>query len=202
MTTTFLLVRHAAHDWLGRGFAGRLPGVHLNADGRREAEALARRLAGERIDAIFSSPQARAGETAAPLAAARGLPVRTEPGFDEIDFGEWTGRSFDEARAAGEAWAHWVERRASASPPGGERFAEVPQRAMAALQRLVREHAGGQVLVVSHGDVIKAVVASVLGLSLDLLERFDIAPASVSVLAMGEGWARVESLNARAGPQG
>jgi probable phosphoglycerate mutase len=193
--TTFLLVRHAAHDWLGRGFAGRLPDVHLNAEGRRQAQALVQRLAGERIDAVYSSPQPRTRETAEPLAAARSLPVAIEPAFDEIDFGAWTGLTFEQVRAAGAAWQGWVDRRGSAQPPGGERFAEVPRRAMAGLQRLVCEHPDGQVLVVSHGDVIKSVVASALGLSLDHLERFDIAPVSVSVLAMGEGWARVESLN-------
>ncbi len=192
--TTFLLVRHAAHDWLGRGIAGRLPGVGLNEQGQAQARQLVERLAGWPLQAIACSPQQRTQETAAPLAAARGLPVQVDPAFDEIDFGEWTGSTFEELRAHPH-WTDWVDRRGSAQPPGGERFAEVPLRAMAGLQRLVGAHPEGTVLVVSHGDVLKAVVASVLGLPLDALEQFEIAPASLSVVAMGEGWRQLRLLN-------
>lgn len=194
--TTFLLVRHAAHDWLGRGFAGRLPGVGLNDEGRRQAAALVQRLDGMPVDAIYCSPQPRTQETVHGLAEQRGLPVAIEAAFDEIDFGDWTGRTFDEVRAQHALWTHWVERRASAQPPGGERFAGVATRAMAGLRRLLARHAGQHVLVVSHADVLKAMVATALGLSLDHLERFDMAPASVSILGMGDDWAQLKLLNA------
>ena len=194
--TTFLLVRHAAHDWLGRGIAGRLPGVSLNAEGQAQAQALVARLASWPLQAIVCSPQQRTRETAAAVAAARGLPMLADAGFDEIDFGDWTGTSFDDLRAHPH-WPQWVDRRSTAQPPGGEPFADVPARAMAVLHRLCGEHPDGHVLVVSHGDVLKAVVATALGLSLDHLERFDLAPASLSVLAMGPGWQRLEQLNAR-----
>lgn len=192
--TTFLVARHAAHDWLGRGFAGRQPDVSLNAKGQQEAAELVRRLAGVPLHAIYCSPQPRTQQTAAPLARERGLDIRIEAAFDEVDLGEWQGRTFDEVRGQ-PAWAHWLAQRASAQPPGGERFAQVPRRAMAGLRRLVDAHPDQHVLVVSHGDVIKAMVADVLGLSLDNLERFDIAPCSVSVIAMGRDWAQVKSLN-------
>jgi probable phosphoglycerate mutase len=193
--TTFLLVRHAAHDWLGRGFAGRLPGVGLNEAGRAQAEQLAARLHGQPLAAIYCSPQPRTRETAAPLAAQRSLPIRIEPAFDEIDVGDWQGRSFDELRALGEPWTQWCERRGSATPPGGEPFAGVPERAVAGLRALAAEHGDAQVLVVSHGDVIKAMVARCLGLSLDNLERFEVAPASVSVVDVQEEWMRLRLLN-------
>lgn len=193
--TTFLLARHAAHDWVGRGFAGRMADVSINAQGRREAEALVQRLRGRAIDAIYCSPQPRTRQTAQPLASARGLEVRAEAAFDEVDLGDWQGRTFDEVRDQ-EAWKHWLERRGTAQPPGGEPFANVAKRAMEGLRRLVSRHPDQQVLVVSHGDVIKAMVASVLRLSLDHLEQFDIAPVSVSVVAMGEGWSQVQLLNA------
>jgi broad specificity phosphatase PhoE len=194
--TTFLLVRHAAHDWVGRGFAGRMPGVALNAQGREEARQLVDRLRDVPLAAVYCSPQQRTHETAAPLAAARGLAIRTDAAFDEIDFGAWTGLGFDEVRRQGEPWTHWVERRSTVQAPGGERFSEVPDRAMAGLRRLVEAHPDDHVLVVSHGDVLKAIVAAVLGLSLDDLERFDIAPASVTTLAMGRHWAQLQLLNA------
>jgi broad specificity phosphatase PhoE len=193
--TTFLLVRHAAHDWLGRGIAGRLPGVNLNEEGRRQALALPGRLAGRRIEQVCCSPQPRTLQTAQPLAQQLGMPVRVLPGFDEIDFGDWMGRSFEHLCAAGEVWEQWVHHRSAATPPGGEPFAGVPLRAMAELRALQREFRDGELLVVSHGDVIKALLAHCLGLSLDHLERFEIAPASLSVLEMGEGWQQVKMVN-------
>jgi broad specificity phosphatase PhoE len=188
--TTLLLLRHAAHDWLGRGIPGRLPGVSLNEDGHLQARELAQRLARADIDCIYSSPQQRARETVAPLAEAAGLPVELAGEFDEIDFGEWTGRSFAQLDAQdAQGWQHWIHRRSSATPPGGEPFDQVAKRAMRGAERLHRAHPFKTVLVASHGDVIKAAIASCLGLSLDNLERLDIEPASVSVLVTaGENW--------------
>lgn len=196
--TTFVLLRHAAHDWLGRGFAGRLPGVGLNDAGRVQADRLVARLQQQAIAAIYCSPQQRTRETVAPLAAQRGLPIRIEPAFDEVDVGDWQGRSFAQLRALGDAWTQWCERRGSATPPGGEPFAGVPARAIAGLRRLAAEHGDAQVLVVSHGDVIKAMVARCLGLSLDSLERFDVAPASVSVIVTQGEWMQLRLLNSLA----
>ena len=191
-----LLVRHAAHDLAGRALAGRMPGLSINAQGREQAQALASGLSSEGIAAIYSSPQPRARETVAPLAARLGLAVEIAPEFDEIDFGDWTGRSFDEVRDHDPAaWQRWVDRRSTATPPGGEAFADMQRRALAGVERLQGLHPEQTVLVASHGDVIKAVLAGVLGLSLDHLERFDIACASLSVLQAGSGWAQVERIN-------
>jgi broad specificity phosphatase PhoE len=193
--TTLLIARHAAHDWLGRGFAGRRPEVALNAQGRQEAEALVGRLAGVPLAAIYCSPQPRTQQTAAPLVRARGIDIRIDGAFDEVDLGDWEGRTFDEVRDQ-PAWQHWLAHRGSGQPPGGERFTEVARRASEGLRRLVEAHPDQQVLVVSHGDVIKAMIAGVLALSLDNLERFDIAPCSVSVIAMGPERAQLRLLNA------
>jgi broad specificity phosphatase PhoE len=193
--TIFLLLRHAAHDWVGRGIAGRQPDVSLNEEGRRQAEELVQRLRRVALDAIWCSPQPRTQQTVRPLAQARGLALQVHAGFDEVDMGKWVGMSFQELEALGESGRHWCERRASAHPPGGEAFVDVPRRAMAALQELRGRYPEGRVLVVSHGDVIKAVVAQCLRMSLDDLETFDIAPASVTVLAMGEAWMQLRLLN-------
>jgi len=194
--TTFLLVRHAAHDWLGRGLAGRMPGVSLNARGWIQAEALARRLQGRDIAAIYSSPQPRAKETVAALAGRRRLPIRELPGFDEVDFGQWTGRSFDDMQAGdAERWRHWCERRSQAQPPGGEPFEHVCRRATQALHDLAARYPDGPVLIASHADVIKAVLATALQMSLDHLECFDIEPTSVSILQVGAGWQKVKLVN-------
>jgi broad specificity phosphatase PhoE len=192
--STFLFVRHAAHDWLGRGIAGRLGGVSLNPQGWLQAEALVRRLEGWPLHAIYSSPQPRCTQTVAALAGRRRLKVQVAPAFDEIDFGEWTGRTFDSLHPD-PAWREWNTHRAVGCPPGGEPFEAVRRRAMEALETLSRQHPDRIVLVASHADVIKAVIASLLQMSLDHLERFDIAPASVSVVEAGEGWQRVVQVN-------
>lgn len=198
--TRLLLVRHAAHDWLGRGVPGRLPGVGLNAQGLAQAGELAQRLQ-TGIAAIYSSPQQRTLQTAAPIAARLGLPVQVAAEFDEIDFGQWTGGSFAQLEAQGAPWREWVERRSGAVPPDGEPFSGVAERALAGAERLARQHPGQSVLVFSHGDVIKALLANCLALSLDHLERFDIAPASLSMIALQGGTWQVKLVNqALAGP--
>lgn len=193
--TSFVLVRHGAHDWLGRGIAGRMPGVSLNETGRTQAHQLVERLSQRAIAAIYSSPIERARQTAAPLAQARGLAVAINDAFSEIDFGEWTGRTFAELEADHDHWRAWCERKSVAAAPGGEAFTAVQRRVLDGLERLRRRHPEEAVVVFSHGDIIKAAVAGVLGLSVDHIERFEIAPASVSVIDAGDGWAQVKLVN-------
>lgn len=196
--TRLLLVRHALHDWVGRGIAGRLPQVALNGEGALQAQELARRLDGVRIDALYSSPQPRARQTAKPLAAARNLEIEIVEGFDEIGFGEWEGLSFAELEAAHrERWHEWVHRRSTAVLPGGEAFVQVRDRAMAAVRRVCAECRDGTALVVSHADVIKAVVATQLKMSLDDLETFDIDCTSVTILDAGDGWMKLKQVGGR-----
>jgi probable phosphoglycerate mutase len=193
-----VLVRHGAHDLVGVALAGRMPEVALNARGREQAEALGVALAGAELSALYSSPQRRTRETAAAIAHRLHLPVQDAPEFDEIDFGEWTGRTIAELEdAAGGApgWREWVEHRATATPLGGEPFSKVRQRVLEGAERLRRAHPSGCVAVVSHADVIKALLATHLGMSLNELERLDIACASISAIDMGEGWARVACIN-------
>lgn len=195
--TRLLLVRHGRHDWLARGIAGRLCGVALNEQGRADAEALAARLAGVELAAICSSPRLRARETVAPLAQARGTGIDIRCEFDEVDFGEWTGKSFEELRQDAERWRQWCEHRASAQPPGGEPFRGVQERAMAGVEALCAEHPEGTVLIASHGDVVKSVLAAHLRMSLDDLETFEIACASISIVDRGPGWSLVRQVNGR-----
>ncbi|NOG69039.1 histidine phosphatase family protein [Roseicella sp. DB1501] len=195
MAATVFLVRHAVHDRVDHILCGRMPGVRLGEAGRAQAAALAARLATQRIGAVHASPLERAQETAAPLAARLGLPLRTEAAFAEIDVGEWTGVAFV-ALAADPRWRRWNEARGTARAPGGESMAEVQARAVAGIEDLRRAIPDGRVAVVSHADVIKAALAAFLGLSLDDIWRFEIAPASVSALAVWPGGGKVLGLNA------
>jgi broad specificity phosphatase PhoE len=191
--TTFFLIRHASHALLGKALAGRSD-ISLNEKGTREAAELAERLARIQLQQCFSSPSRRAMQTAEPIAARCGLKLKTHAGIAEIDFGAWTGHSFQELERDPE-WDVWINRRSAAQPPGGETINNVQSRTVSALEELARDSDGQAVGLVSHGDVIKAALAHFLAMSLDHLERFEIAAASVSVVAFGKNWARVESLN-------
>jgi broad specificity phosphatase PhoE len=194
--TTLLLVRHAAHDWIGRGIAGRMPGVALNDQGSRQAKELIARLEHRTVHVVYASPMQRTQETATPLAQARGLGVVTDPELAEIEFGEWTGRTFEELeRGWHDGWRQWCEQKGSAGAPGGESFVDVQRRIMARLEQLRRVHPSETVLLFSHGDVIKAALAGYLGLPLDHVERFEIAPVSISIVEAGVDWYQVKLVN-------
>ncbi|WP_338661506.1 histidine phosphatase family protein [Pararoseomonas sp. SCSIO 73927] len=194
MAATLLLLRHAAHDRVGSTLCGRMPGVTLGETGRAQAAALAGHLGRAGIEAVHSSPMERARETAAPVASRLGLDVRTDETFTEIDFGAWTGRSFDSLHDDPD-WARWNTQRATAATPGGETMAGAQARAVAGAERLRAANPEGRIAVVSHADVIKAVLAHFLRLSLDQIHRFEIAPASISAIALWDGDGKVLSMN-------
>jgi probable phosphoglycerate mutase len=188
--TRVLLVRHAAHDLLGRVLVGWKPGVHLNDEGRAQAERLARRLEHAPIAAVYTSPLERAKETAVPLAAALGVEVSEAEALGEVRLGEWTGRALDELRPD-ERWRRFNAFRAGTRPPGGEHMLEVQQRVVAWLEQVRERHPGVQVAAVSHADVVKAALFHYGGISLDHALRFEIAPASVTTLEIGLEHARI-----------
>lgn len=187
-------MRHCAHDDLGLVLTGRGDGSGLTAAGRAAAAAVADRLPPLGIVAIHASPRLRAQQTAAIVGARLGLPVETVDALDEIDFGAWTGRRFD-ALADDPAWQQWNGQRSTARTPGGETMAAGVARAFAHVEAVAAAHPGRAVLCVSHADVIRGVVARVLGLGLDDLLRFDIDPGSVSTLVVGGWGGRVAGLN-------
>ncbi len=193
-TTRFHLVRHGTHDLLGHVLAGRMPGVSLSGTGRGEAETLATRFVALPIAAVISSPRPRALETAAPIAARLGLDILHETDLDEIDFGDWTGMSFETLRPLSE-WQEFNRCRGLARVPSGETMLEAQARAMRAMMRLRRSWPGAELVVVSHGDVIKSILAYVVGSPLELMRRIEISPASRSVLVIGDEDARMEAVN-------
>lgn len=195
MPTIFHLVRHAEHSLLGHVLAGRTPGVSLNEDGRAQALRLADHFVKYSIAAVFSGPLARAQETAAPIAAALGLNVTTNAGLDEIDFGGWTGMTFDALQGLAE-WQAWNRFRSTAPTPGGETMLEALTRALQSLARLSRVYPNSEVLLVSHQDVLKSLLLHSLGAPLDLMHRLELAPASRSIILMfDDGDTRVDGIN-------
>jgi probable phosphoglycerate mutase len=194
--TTFFLVRHASCDGLGEKLWGRTAGVCLNEAGREEAYRLAERFSGAGLDAIYSSPLERARETAEAIAQVTQLDVQQNVAFNEIDLGEWSGKSF-ETLSRDEAWSRWNTQRSMARVPGGELFLEVQCRAIAELERLAEQHPEARVAIVSHSDVIKAVIGYVAGTPIDLLQRIEISPASVSIVATDEHAPKLLAVNSR-----
>jgi broad specificity phosphatase PhoE len=195
VTATILLIRHAAHSHLGQILSGRTPDITLSTEGRGQASALADRLQRMPLDAIHASPVQRAQETAQALAERHpGLTVQTMPALNELDFGDWSGRAFVEL-AGDPRWATWNESRSSAVAPNGESMAEAQQRAWAHVEATALAAPGATIAMVSHCDIIRALVARVLGLSLDHYGRFDVDPASCTRLAVGDWGAKVLSLN-------
>jgi probable phosphomutase (TIGR03848 family) len=192
--TTFLLIRHAATDLVDHTLAGRGPGVHLNDEGRRQAERLAVHLAREPIRAIYSGPLERARETAQPLGDRLGLQPQVAEALDEFNFGDWTGRMLNEL-AQVPRWHRFNTFRSGIRAPGGELMLEVQSRIVAFMQRLHEQSPDQTLALVSHGDVIRAAVLHSLGAPLDCFLRVEISPASVSAIRIGDYGPQILSLN-------
>jgi probable phosphoglycerate mutase len=197
VTTTFFLIRHAAHSLLDGTLVGRMPNVHLSPAGQLQAERVARRLAREKIDLVRSSPQTRALETAQPIAASFNLDCEIVEAIDEIDMGEWTGQTFQNLASRAD-WQAWNTKRSLSRAPRGESMKEVQTRVVSHLEGTARKHLDRGVAVISHADVIKAALLSCLGMSLDHYDRIEIAPASISTLVVGNWGAKLLRLNEEA----
>ncbi|HEX4765225.1 MAG TPA: histidine phosphatase family protein [Lichenihabitans sp.] len=200
MTTAVLLIRHGSHDRLGRILCGRMAGVSLSSHGRGEAAALARALRSHGpVDAFYSGPLERTRETAEIVAAAFGAPVDVDDDLDELDFGEWTGLGFD-ALQSDPRWTAWNRDRDQARAPRGEAMLEAQVRMARCLARLHLRHPDATVAAVGHADVIKTGLAWALGLPLAFHSRFEVAPASISRILIGDGEVKVMNINQTCAP--
>ena len=187
---TVILVRHGRTTANASGvLAGRLAGVRLDDTGHAQVARAAERIAAVPVTALVTSPQERCRQTAKAIAAAQPrerVRAVTDRGLAECDYGEWQGRTLREL-AKEKLWAT-VQRQPSAAVfPGGESMVTMQHRAVEAVRRhdalVTGEHGPGAVWVaVSHGDIIKSVLADALGLHLDLFQRINVDPASVSIV--------------------
>jgi probable phosphoglycerate mutase len=192
--TRFLLIRHATTDSVGKRLSGRTPGVLLNPAGEEQAQRLARRLADLPINAIYSSPLERAVATAGPLAKILNLQTKIGEDFLEINFGDWTNKSFTEIQNQPE-FQLFNSFRSSTRIPGGELMLEAQVRIITGLQKLSQQHPNETVAIVSHADLIKAAVAYYAGIQLDMFSRIEISPASVSIVEVYPETARIMLVN-------
>ena len=198
--TLVLVVRHGLTAATGAALTGRTPGISLDDRGRAQAAAVAARLAEVKLDAIVSSPLDRCYETAEAIAASQksgDLAVQVDERFIEVGYGDWTGRSL--RKLSREPLWRVVQAHPSAVTfPGqdGEALADVQRRAVSAIRDWNRRiGADGAYLICSHGDVIKAILADSLGLHLDLFQRINIDPCSLSVIRFTPLRPFIERLN-------
>jgi len=174
---------------------GRAPGIALDRSGRSQAVAVARRLAREPVLALHTSPIERAAETAAIIGGLQGVQPIVDEGFTEVDYGAWTLCSIEEL-AADPAWQAYNAARGTTSPPGGEHPRAMQQRVVEALLSLPLRYPEGAVIVVTHAEPIRAIVAHVLDTTLERSLRLEIAPASVTTLLLRDDVMQLQCVGA------
>lgn len=193
---TILLIRHGENEYVAKGrLAGRLPGVHLNDNGRKQAQALAEALQHAPIKKVYASPLDRTIETARPIAEVLKMEVTPEPGLLELDVGDWQDKTLKQLSKR-KLWKTVQQAPSRMRFPNGETFANAQQRIVDAIESLSQKHKPEDLIVcVSHSDIIKLGLAYYLGLPLDLFQRLVVAPASISTLHLDASWARVVNIN-------
>ncbi len=193
---TIILVRHGENDWSKKNkLAGRIPGVHLNETGHQQAAATAQRLAALPIKAIYSSPIIRCVETAGYIADTHNLIVQHLSDLAEVDYGDWEGKKIKKL-AKRPLWRAVQFFPSRARFPQGEALRDVQHRAVQAIEAIAARHEKELVVVVSHADLIRLVLAHYLGVHIDSFQRLVIAPASASVLSLHpDGMVRVLRVN-------
>jgi len=193
--TTIAFVRHGQTPTTGKVLPGRARGLHLADQGRAQAQAAASRLSAyAKVAAVYASPLERTRETAAPIGKALGVPVTTERGLLECDFGAWTGRELKELARLPE-WQQVQRTPSMFRFPDGESFLEMHARTCDAVQRIVAAHSGEVVVCVSHADPIKVLVADAMGSHLDHFQRFGVSPCSITVIAYSQAGPSVLCVN-------
>jgi broad specificity phosphatase PhoE len=191
--TTLFFVRHGAHALQDRVLVGRTD-VPLSATGREQAERMAERLQHENVDRLHASPRQRTRETAEIIAAKVGTAAEIAPLLDEVDVGDWTGRTFDELEADAR-WQLWNSARSMARAPNGETMLDVQRRVTGHVEQTRTQHPDARVALVAHSDVIRAAVLYYLGLSVDAYWRIEIQPGSLTTLVVGDWGAKLIALN-------
>ncbi len=194
-----LLVRHGLTPTTGKVLPGRAPGLHLSDAGRAQAERTAERIATitPPPSAIYSSPMERTRETAAPIAKALGLRVRSHAGLLDAAVGEWEGKSL-KVLAKKPEWRTVIGWPTGFRFPGGESFPEMATRVIDTVLSLAEAHKGERIICVSHADPIQSVVASIAGIPLDMAGRVAISPASITAIVIGPGRPSVLCVNSTA----
>jgi alpha-ribazole phosphatase len=181
MKMRLLIARHGLTTWNTEGrFQGQTD-VPLNHTGRRQADALAKRLAGEHIDVVYASDLSRAWETATTIVTHHTCLLHAEPGLREMSFGDWEGLTYTEIQERdAQLLAHWEADELNVSAPAGETLQQIAQRVQTVLERLIVDHPDETVLLVAHGGALQVLLCLALGLSPQSYWQFHLDQASLS----------------------
>jgi alpha-ribazole phosphatase/probable phosphoglycerate mutase len=179
--STLVLLRHAEPEEEAHGRCYGTLDVGLSSAGHEHARRLADELADLTLDAVYASPRRRALDTAAPIAASHGLRPAADERLRELDFGELEGRTYDDIAASlPELYSAWMKAPTTVRFPGGESYADLRERAVAACDEIRRRHA--HALVVTHGGVVRAVLAASLGMPAEAIFRLDQSYGGLSIV--------------------
>jgi broad specificity phosphatase PhoE len=188
------LVRHGRVQASEEILVGRSPGIPLRPESRVTIEQLVPRLAREPIDRLYASPLERTLETARILGEALQLEVTPASEILELDFGDWTGKAFQDLDQL-TSWTAFNAFRSGAKVPGGELFLATQVRAVSFLLQLRDAEPNGTFVLVTHGDIIRSILMYFLGMPADLVLRIRIDLASLSTLWVGHDAAEVKTVN-------
>ncbi|MFT4569160.1 MAG: broad specificity phosphatase PhoE [Hyphomicrobiaceae bacterium] len=193
---TLILMRHGETSWNRSQRIMGAADIALNTDGREQCIAAAEVLAALGIDKIVSSPQRRALESATIVASQLGMGVETADGLEEVHFGDWQGRTYAEV-AEDPRYAAYAASPLTQATPGGETLVDVQSRGLAVLKSL----AGGQtVLCVSHGDILRSILCSLMGIPLTAYRQLRVDNCGLSAFAIDGDRVEAKFVNYLADP--
>lgn len=196
-----ILIRHGQTDWNRDGrIMGARP-IPLNEKGRRQIESLSGSMEEIELEAIYSSPILRAWESARLLARGRKLRMIKAPEIGEIDYGDWVGKRFEDIKRE-KSYQIYYSTPGRAKVPGGERMIDVYNRSVKFIENLKKQHPAGRVALVSHADVIKAILVHYLDLDLNDLLKIRIDNGSLSSILLNSKGAKILAINSHADLKG
>ena len=193
---TIYLLRHGHSTANAKSIlAGRDVSVSLSPRGIEQAQAVMQELGERKFAKIYSSPMPRCLETLRPLASKSKLKIEKDDGLIEMEYGDWSGKKLL-MLSRKKMWSEIQARPSLVRFPNGESFLEMQGRALESVKSLAIP--GAEILVCSHGDVIKAIVAGLVGLHLDNFQRLSIDPASITVVDLFADSAQIRIMNSTA----
>jgi alpha-ribazole phosphatase len=194
--TKIILIRHGETEWNKNSRCMGHTNIELSPEGERQAHALAKRMKGMKLSAIYASDLDRAFRTAEIIAREHGLTVQKKELLRELNFGEWEGLTYAQVEEKDrQRLQAWMKDIANAAPPGGEAFSNLKERALAALQEIVQVHPEETVAVVSHGGTIKTILCSIVDAPLRHNWRFQQDNGAINILEFYEDGAVICSVN-------
>jgi broad specificity phosphatase PhoE len=193
MVTVFLL-RHGQTAWNKQGRVMGRTQVPLDDDGIKEIQKIAPLIAMLELDGIYTSPLRRAVQTARVVAEGTNLPIRKSEALNEIAFGDWAGRHFDDL-IDDELYRRFIKSPAKTVLPGGETISDVQRRGLSVIHEAAQQVPAGRFLMVSHGDVIRAILSHYMKLPLNEYRRLRVDNGSLSALQTDRRWAEIKYVN-------